>query len=259
MSLSIKTRIKEDAADRLLGLLRESRCDINDVKINRTNDDVTWVEYSEQEGCGIDEAITEFILSEYEPRILARIINRRCKKVNRRERHEIYNRAVDYAKSNIGRKATVREAVKAYLQNGRDEIDIDGLVNFRLKEYRSVLEGMVILAIDEFLIEQEYKDFIKLLRYFVDIQAPKEELVHVKQESSGYRLTNIGGADITDECMEDFRRQENIFQVNQDDMLLSSLITIAPRRIYIHNHCGIQNKELIATIQNVFGKRVVLL
>lgn len=41
------------------------------------------------------------------------------------------------------------------------------------------LEDSVDIAIDEYLMDKEYNEFIKLLRHFVDLQEPKRDLVNV--------------------------------------------------------------------------------
>lgn len=44
------------------------------------------------------------------------------------------------------------------------------------------MEEIIDNAVDDFLIEREYKEFIRLLKYFVEIQDPKFNVVHVVME-----------------------------------------------------------------------------
>ena len=62
------------------------------------------------------------------------------------------------------RKKQITEKIKEYLDKN-DELILDGFINFRLKDYMLEIEGLVDDAVDDFLMEKEYLEFIRLLRY----------------------------------------------------------------------------------------------
>ena len=64
--------------------------------------------------------------------------------------------------------------------------------------------------------------------------------------------------EITNECIQDFTNEVNVGEINYDDLLVSSLITLAPKKIMIHNINRIENKELLETIKNVFPGKLVI-
>ena len=61
---------------------------------------------------------------------------------------------------------------------------MEGFIRFRLKDYIEELKYIIDGSVDELLIDREYNEFIKLLRYFVEIQEPKVEEVHVLLEGT---------------------------------------------------------------------------
>ncbi len=106
---------------------------------------------------------------------------------------------------------------------------LEGFVNFRLKEYIKDLEEIVDKAVDDFLMEREYREFIRLLRYFVDIQEPKFNTIHViAGYDDKYILLNEEKREITNECIQEFMNDISNEEINYDDLLVSSLITMAP-------------------------------
>lgn len=134
---------------------------------------------------------------------------------------------------------------------------LDGFVNFRLKEYTKDLEEIVEKAVDDFLMDREYKEFIRLLRYFVDIQEPKFDVIHIMAEyDDKYILLNDCMEEITNECIQEFVNEISEGEVNNDDLLVSSLITMAPKKIVIHSPDKFKNKELLETVKNVFSGKV---
>lgn len=58
-------------------------------------------------------------------------------------------------------------------------IVLSGFVNFRLKEYRNILEDLVDFSVNEYIIEREYLEFISLLRIYVNSQPSSNQTIHL--------------------------------------------------------------------------------
>lgn len=58
-------------------------------------------------------------------------------------------------------------------------IVLSGFVNFRLKEYRNILEDLVDFSVNEYIIEREYLEFISLLRIYVNSQPSSNQIIHL--------------------------------------------------------------------------------
>lgn len=143
--------------------------------------------------------------------------------------------------------------------NANDELVFDGFIRFRLKDFTRELENAVDRAVDELLIENEYNEFIKLLQYFVEIQDPKVDEVHVVlQDDKRYVLLDSNLKVIHNEMLEQLAREISDKEISHDDLLISSLITIAPCKITIHEYDKIKNVELLNTINNVFDGKVIM-
>jgi putative sporulation protein YtxC len=140
-----------------------------------------------------------------------------------------------------------------------DELVLEGFIRFRMKDFTRELEEAVDRAVDDLLIEKEYTEFIKLLRYFVEIQEPKVEEVHVLLgEDKKYTLLDSSLHVINNDILEDLAKEITDKEISHDDLLISSLITIAPRKITIHQFDKIKNTELLNTISNVFSGKVTM-
>ncbi len=216
----------------------------------------------------ISNALADYIIRQYEERLLVRIINSNFCYFNAVERKEILDRALNIIRNDdktfinslfqIRRRNVIVRRLMDYFDNSNNII-LDGFVNFRLKEYIKDLEEVVDKAVDDFLMDREYREFIRLLRYFVDIQEPKIDTVHViVGYDNHYTLLDGSKNEITNECIQEYVNEISEGEINYDDLLVSSLITFAPRKIVIHSTGQFRNKELMETIKNVFAGRVVL-
>jgi putative sporulation protein YtxC len=135
------------------------------------------------------------------------------------------------------------------------EISLDGFQRFRMKEMAAVCEMCVDDSFDKIVIEQEYREFLKLLRYFVETQSPLVEEVHLLGSGGEIVLTDRNFLPMQKEMFDQLWLDADYIGMSDEDKLISILISIAPARIFLHGDGG--NPRIIETISRVFGGRVV--
>ncbi|ADL51747.1 putative sporulation protein YtxC [Clostridium cellulovorans] len=137
------------------------------------------------------------------------------------------------------------------------ELNIDGFTTFRCKELSKKFTPIVDKVIGAFLVEKEYNEFIKLLKYFVEIQESKIDVLNIIIKDNGeYLLLDKEGNSLMQEIFKDIYSNDISGIVNMEDIIISSLITNAPGKIILHNSSNCKNKEFIDTIKKVFDNRV---
>lgn len=232
--------------------------------------------YSEEKECQQNEyfleavswVLADYIVKKYEAKLIYRVLNTNYCYFSNNEKKEIYNKVnkllkIEDKKSmsdlfRIKSRNAITNKLIEYFSSS-NSIILDGFVNFRLKDYVTDLENKVEEAVNDFLAEREYNEFIKLLRYFVDIQEPKYSLIHVLPVNDGqYTIFDESNREITKECIGELVEDMHEYEVNHDDILISSLITLAPLRIIIHRIEKFTNAELLTTVKSVFWGRVFL-
>ncbi|KYH35502.1 YtxC-like family protein [Clostridium tepidiprofundi DSM 19306] len=136
-------------------------------------------------------------------------------------------------------------------------ININGFLTFRIKEFKYEIYSVVDKVIEEYMMKKEYDEFVKLLRYFVDIQESKIDEVNIIINGDGsYDITDKKGDNIF-ELMTYGLKESNFTGIaNIEDVIISGLITNAPKRVIIHGAERCRNKEMIETIKNVFLDRL---
>ena len=156
----------------------------------------------------------------------------------------------------ISKINSIIEKIKTCLEEN-EEINIKGFITFRMKELREDIEEIIDKVVEEYMVEKEYKEFIKLLKYFVDIQESKIEKINIYiHEGGGYELKDGYGNDIFNEFMKELSECKIDTEAKIEDIIISGLITNAPKQVIIHHKENCLNAEFIETIVNVFGDRV---
>ncbi|MDK2918081.1 MAG: hypothetical protein PWQ37_814 [Candidatus Petromonas sp.] len=170
---------------------------------------------------------------------------------------EFYDKNVDVPYK-VNRKAKILYKLMNFLSNN-DTVNVEGFVHFRLKNYFEDLNDILDRAIEEYMMEKEYREFIRLLKYFVNVQEPKIELLNVVVDKHGkYHLYDKDNKVIEDKYIRELMDDLLDNDLSYDDMLISSLITIAPKKIVIHYASNIKSNEIIETIKNIFEERVYI-
>ena len=153
------------------------------------------------------------------------------------------------------RRMNILQEVTQFLERNQ-EIVLEGFINFRLKDYVVEVADIVDAAVDNFLLEKEYLEFIRLLKYFVEIQEPKVTEVHILLEKNNtFKLVDRKGNLIENEYLDGFSLELMNNSINYEDLLISSLITLAPRKVVIHLINLDGPTDTVKTIENVFGRR----
>ncbi|MBS4023567.1 MAG: putative sporulation protein YtxC [Dethiobacter sp.] len=178
----------------------------------------------------------------------------------RHERQQIINFAEKIMeKENDGPKEQeIKNEISVQLEScllEHDYLNIHGLIVFRLGKWLTYLRNCLDLAVDEFLMEKEYQEFIKLLKYFVQLQEPKVYQIHVTIDEQGNLLLFDQNHNIIDDSGNGVQWEN---PGDKEDMLVSTLITVAPQRIVLHKQVYVQYPKATDTLKHVFEKRVML-
>lgn len=209
----------------------------------------------------ISLALAEYVVDVKEEELAARVMKRDYSFESRDEAlqvQQMVNRMLadgtETGGSRETRRSLVQEALSEYLQIS-SELHLDGFALFRLKTYEDKLREIVDFAVDEYLLDKQYEEFIGLLQSFVYFQEPLTPLVHLmhkhghefailSEQFTPVHIPASGGvvARIADQEMQ------------MEDVIVSTLISLSPDKILIHTQDP--DAQVITTISRIFGERV---
>ncbi|WP_297519211.1 putative sporulation protein YtxC [uncultured Clostridium sp.] len=136
-------------------------------------------------------------------------------------------------------------------------INIEGFIRFRLKPIRPIIEDIIDKVVEDYMVEKEYNEFINLLKYFVDIQDSKLDVVNIYIKEDGhYSIKDIEGKDLFKIFVNELVESKDATNINSEDVIISGLITNAPKCIHIYGREFCIHEEFLKTITSVFRERV---
>lgn len=205
----------------------------------------------------VDE-ITDLIIDIIENKLLRKYIIKKYSLESSEEIQKIYIYALNIFKNKeFIIKQSLYQKVHDYILN-EDYINIEGFVKFRMKEFNNYISTIVDLAWEEYFIKKDQDEFINVLKYFVDAQKEKLELlrIHIKEDNSFILYDKYGNEidSINDEEIMNIMIKENL---NYEDFLMSNLLTLCPGKIEIIDSLNNNSsKEIIEIIKSIFGDKV---
>lgn len=201
----------------------------------------------------LSRQVAELLTSECEVDYLVRILRRHYGHFEQADKERILGQAKGMV-ADLEARGKVLGELSDFLLASR-ELVLDGFLRFRLKDYYSELEASVDRAVDDFVADREHQEFIRLLRYFVELQEPRVSVVHVLEPSDSrlpFTILDENGDPVEVELPEGGLVDLAGEEIDLEDLLLSNLINLAPRHVVLHIR---REREVTKTIQGVFEAR----
>lgn len=208
-----------------------------------------------EEAC---EEIASLIVSIMESTLLKEYVFKHHIEICHEDRETIYMCALDLFRE---KEYLIKEAlltrVHSYILND-DYINIDGFLKFRIKEFTKYIPAISDIALEEYLMKKDQDEFVNVLKYFINMQEEKLDYLKIHIiEVSNIILYDKNGKEIDrveNEEIINMAIQENL---NYEDFLVSTLLTLCPKRIEILDSLNNNSsKEIIETINSIFEGRV---
>jgi putative sporulation protein YtxC len=205
--------------------------------------------------------IADIVIEYIKKKFLNNIIRNRYQEFSLAEQNMIEEMTVDnldklLQRSNkpgniLSKEEIVKKILTYFHQN--ENMNLEGFVRFRLKDIIDEIEMAIEMSVDDFIIQKEYNEFIDLLRYFVELQEPRIDLVNViKKKNGSFQILDQERKEISSEYLEGYLADMFKDEVEYEDLLVSALINLAPQKIRLH----FQRDEVEETVRRIFGQKV---
>ena len=206
------------------------------------------------------EILTNCIIKYYEESILKQLITLNYFYFSKIEQSMILKSCLSYLKDinnleNMSRRENIYISLLKYIDENKSFI-LDGFVNFRLENYKKVLEYVVDLNVNNFLIEKEYNEFVSLLKIYINSKSSKCNCLHLLYKNDNAILLDENYNQIdTKNYLLDAKYLSDI-SFSENDFILNALLTLLPKKLYIH--LLTKSDEFIETLKLIFTNRISL-
>ena len=198
--------------------------------------------------------ITDTILEFYQEKIIKRIINVNYFYFEELERKIILENCNEFINQEQEKiRENIFSGVKQYMLENRN-IVLEGVTNFRINEYIKILDNIVDMAVNKYIIEKEYREFISLLKVYVNSTESKTDILHLIYTNGESILLDKDKNIIQVDYNLNNAKYLSDITFSSNDIALNTLLSLLPKKIEVH----IINSEdeFINTLKLIFENRI---
>ena len=178
------------------------------------------------------DILTRCIIFFYERKITKSIINYNYFYFNDMERNQILDNCIESFlyddELNNKKYESIFQSLLEYIEN-HHSIVLNGFVNFRLQNYRKILDENTDICVSNFLIEREYYEFINILHLYINSKSSNEDVIHLVYTNKDSILLDENKNVIpTDEHLLNAKYLSDI-SFSSNDYCLNTLLNLLPR------------------------------
>ena len=141
--------------------------------------------------------------------------------------------------------------------NSSNKLYLKGFVTFRLHNYVKELQSQIDSAVNQYLIEKEYYEFVSLLKLYINTEPCQIEFVHlIYKDKTPILLDKNKNIIKVDSNILNAKYLSDI-SFSNSDIALNTLLNILPQKIYIHL-IDKEADEFITTLKLIFENRVII-
>ncbi|MCL5117086.1 MAG: putative sporulation protein YtxC [Firmicutes bacterium] len=203
-------------------------------------------------------ALAQYLLIYHERNWLDELLDRRYHTFEPQEQQKILDDVLHLLHTDrdqdLGRLDLATTLIYSYLES-HPTLVIEGIRTFLLPEIRAEFEEAIDQAVDIFLLEQEYQEFVRLLKQLVAVAGNDHDWIHVRFTRDRFYFEDASGNRLADDLINDMLMGVETQSGAIDDVLISALVTLAPARITIHR--GRLHPEGRETLVQVFDGKVL--
>ena len=205
--------------------------------------------------------LSSAIIIYYEKHIIKHLISTNYFYFSTSEQNDIFNIVNNYLFNDDlddinFRQNSIKISCFDYFSNNKSVI-LDGFVSFRINDYIKILDYVVDLSVNKFIIDREYNEFVDLLRCYINSKPSETSIVHlIYNNKESTLLDEFKNVINLDNCILNNKYLSDI-SFSSNDYTLNSLLTLLPEKIHIHiiDNC---EDEFINTLKLIFKERICI-
>lgn len=200
----------------------------------------------------ISMLFSQYIISKHEEKIISKQLKLDFFYFSNYEQTEILSQIKQYlASSSIVEQKTkiLQNSLNSYLEK-HNRINVEGVINFRIKDYLFFINNIVGDQINSYVINKEYNEYVSLLSDYISSKPSQTSKIHLVYTEKEKSLFDCNGNIIT--TTYDKKYLSDI-SFSDNDFILNSILSLMPQEIVIHPQDI--NDKFVSFIHSIFKNR----
>ena len=208
--------------------------------------------------------LAAYIIDHKQPKLLDHLVVKLCSDMTEVQKEVLLHRHIPIYMNRPEHFYDVKQQIKNRLIKEIMEaatdtpfFSLEGLMNFRIRNYKNLLTDRVERAIHEFWIKEQHDEVTSLLKHFVYFQEAKVSFVHLFHKGTcEFDLADKNMISIPIDQTEQIVVEMTDTDIQLQDKMVSTLIAISPKHILLHTQYP--ESDIVQTIKSIFEDRLKL-
>ena len=205
--------------------------------------------------------LTKCIINYYEKDLINSNINLNYFYFNSNERKQILDNTLNLLSDNINspkRYDLINNEIFRYISSNHS-FYLQAFINFNLNKYITLLNNQIDIAVNKFLIDKEYLEFVNILRLYIKSEEKNSEAEHLHLIYNNKTSIIIDDNQNIISCNDSINKVKYISDISfsSNDLALNTLLNLIPKQLTVHLVDGYCD-EFINTIKLIFQERVMI-
>ena len=225
----------------------------NNIIIHHTNNETTkFLSF-------LSNTVTKAIIKYYEEDIISQSINLNYFYFNNFEKKKILENTINLLSEDslfTEKYDYINNEVYNMLLNNHS-FYFQAFINFKLFNYIKLIDNQIDTAVNKFLIDKEYVEFVNLLRLYLRSETSNSKVDHIHLIYKDKTSILVDDNQNIIESNENIKKAKYISDISfsSNDLALNTLLNLVPKKITIHlvdKYCD----EFINTLKLIFQERI---
>ena len=207
----------------------------------------------------LSDTLTQLILKYYEKDIILNQINLNYFYFHSYEKKQIFENVLALLADSANekkRKHSINNAVFKQLKKSRS-FYLQAFISFGLNMYMQFLNTQIDMAVNKFLIDKEYVEFVNILKLYIKSEVTNSQVEHLHLLYQNKTSTLFDDEKNKIDCNENLKKAKYISDISfsSNDYALNTLLNLVPKKITVHlveGYCD----EFIHTLQLIFQEQL---
>ena len=209
----------------------------------------------------VSNIITKCIINYYENDLIFNNINLNYFYFDSLEKKKILDNAINLLSDNklaIKRYDCINNEVFKRISSNHS-LYLQGFINFNLTNYINFINTQLDTAVNKFLIDKEYVEFVNILRLYIKSESQNSKTNHLHLIYNNKTSIIIDDDKNIVSCNDNMNKAKYISDLSfsSNDFALNTLLNLVPKKITLHlvdSYCD----EFISTLKLIFQERIMI-
>ena len=207
----------------------------------------------------LSNIIAKLIIHHYENELIYSNINLNYFYFNNYEKKKIYENTIHLLSEPPTyhlRYDYIINEIYEYITSSHS-LYLQAFINFKFKKYINFLNEQIDIAVNKFIIDKEYIEFVNILKLYIKSESENSQIKHLHLIYKNKTSIIVDDQKNIISCNDNIKKAKYVSDISfsSNDFALNTLLNLIPKSITLHLVDGFCD-EFINTLKLIFQERI---